>query len=88
MKTMAVMDVNQVINIIVADDKEPETESLITYDESNPACIGGDYVDGYFYLPQPFPSWSRHEGKWIPPFPRPEGVGFMWNEEMQQWIEV
>jgi hypothetical protein len=52
----------------------------------NPAFIGGDYVEGYFYAPQPFPSWTRDVGTWQPPVPKPETPSlWMWNEAAQEW---
>jgi hypothetical protein len=53
------------------------------------AIIGGTYdeVRDEFVMPQPFPSWSLDSNNdWQPPTPRP-GVKFMWNEELQSWIE-
>ena len=53
------------------------------------AWVGGDYVSGYFYPPQPFPSWTRHEGKWQPPVPMPtDGEPYVWNEDAQEWQAV
>lgn len=84
-KDVAVVDESGiVIAINVQDDAydlQPN-EILVT----NPAWVGGDYVDGYFYAPQPFPSWTRHEGDWIPPKPRPQSIGnWLWNEQEQEW---
>jgi hypothetical protein len=81
----AVTDSGEVLNIIVCHDDEPETPNLITYTDNNPAYIGGDYVDGYFYPPQPFASWTRSEGEWLPPTPKPEGLGWFWNEDEGEW---
>lgn len=73
-----------VVNVKICDDDyvpEPyEVEVPVA------AWIGGDYVGGYFYPPQPFPSWTRHEGEWIPPVPRPDSLGeWQWNEDAQEW---
>ena len=87
-KNMAVMNGNRVENIIVCHDYELETENLITYTEDNPAYINGDYVDGFFYPPQPYPSWSRLNGTWIPPVKRPFPGVYQWNEEQQEWQEI
>jgi len=86
-KMMAVLDENNlVVNIIVCNDSVLETDSLITFTETNPAAIGGDYFEGYFYSPQPFASWTRESGVWMPPKPMPESLGFwLWNEEEQEW---
>lgn len=85
---MAVLEGNKVINIILASDDEQNTESLVTYTDENSAFIGGDYVDGYFYPEQPFPSWSRDgKGNWLAPKPKPEGQ-YYWDENAQEWVNV
>jgi hypothetical protein len=82
----AVSDSGEVLNIIICHDDEPETPNLITYTDLNPAYIGGDYVDGFFYPPQPFASWTRSKGEWLPPTPQPESEGnWQWNEDEQEW---
>lgn len=55
------------------------------------AGIGFTYdpVADVFIAPQPFPSWTlddQHD--WQPPTPRPEGHGWIWSEENQQWEEA
>jgi hypothetical protein len=53
------------------------------------AQLGGKYDDvrDEFVMPQPFPSWSLDSNNdWQPPTPRPS-MKFMWNEELQLWIE-
>ena len=86
-KNMAVLDKkNKVINIIICNDEELETLTQITYLDENPAYIGGDYVDGYFYPAQPYPSWTRDNGTWQPPTPMPtDDQKYLWNEENQTW---
>lgn len=84
---MAVLEGNVVVNIIVCADNEPETDTLITYTDANPAHIGGDYLDDYFYSPQPYPSWTRSQGEWIPPMPMPLEGRWIWNESEQQWVK-
>lgn len=85
------------INIIVADsDLVAENMSnLILYTDSNPAHIDGIYENGYFYPPQPFPSWSKdNQGNWVPPIPKPVRVReenpnseqVIWDEENLQWV--
>lgn len=94
MKTYARMNGNVVANIEIADDNwvasQPNPSIFIEYTESNPASVGGAYVDGYFYIPQPFPSWSRDgQGNWIAPVEKPPKPGpgsfHVWNEESQSW---
>lgn len=68
---------------VQADDYEPAPYEV---EVIGAAWVGGDYVGGYFYAPQPFPSWTRHEGEWMPPTPKPESLGnWQWNEEAQEW---
>lgn len=94
MKNVAVMDEGIVINIILCADDYVLSENEIEYFDENPACIGGDYVDGFFYVIQPFPSWSRLNGQWIPPVPIPENMMELnpdnlpvtWDEENQNWL--
>lgn len=69
------------INVHMDDYELAPNELLVT----NSAWVGGDYVEGYFYPPQPFASWTRSEGVWLPPIPRPEGVDWFWNEDEGQW---
>jgi hypothetical protein len=85
-KQMAVLSGSEVLNIIVCEDSEPETETLIAYTNENPAYIGGDYVEGFFYAPQPYPSWTRSEGNWIAPISKPtDGFTYYWNEVKLAW---
>ena len=48
-----------------------------------------DAFNDVFIAPQPYPSWSLDENfDWQPPTPRPEGIGWYWNEEELTWKEV
>lgn len=55
----------------------------------NYAGIGYSYDSDRdaFIPPKPFPSWSLDEQTcwWKPPVPRPDGLGYVWNEGTQQW---
>jgi hypothetical protein len=88
MKTCAVLnDQSVVVNIILCNDNEPETDRLVAYTRLSPAYMGGYYVNGWFYPPQPFPSWTRGEGEWLPPVPYPtDGQMYSWDEASGQWI--
>ena len=84
----ALISNNIVINIIVADSSEEANKvgNVIEYTDENPAVIGGDYVDGYFYEIQPYPSWTRDKGIWVAPIPRPnDGKFYTWNEDTLTW---
>jgi hypothetical protein len=84
---MAILDDNNiVVNIVVCNDDEAETQALVAYSASNPAYIGGDYVGGFFYAPKPFESWTRDNGNWEAPTPKPEG-DYSWDEASLGWIE-
>ena len=87
---MAVIsNTGEVLNIIVCKDDEPETANLITYTDANPAYIGGTFDTGYFYPPQPYPSWSKDgEGNWVAPIPVPNEGRWSWDEENQEWVEL
>ena len=68
---------------IQADDYEPQPYEI---EVTGAAWVGGDYVGGYFYPPQPFPSWTRSEGEWQPPVPMPtDGERYEWDEDAQEW---
>lgn len=76
----------EVVNVkVCGDDYEPEPYEVIV---QNAAWIGGDYVGGYFYPPQPYPTWTRHEGSWLPPVPMPTDDFYVWDEDAQEWQAV
>jgi hypothetical protein len=79
---------NKVINIILCNDDYIIKDNEVIYTNENPAYIGGDYVDGYFYPPQLFLSWVRDSrGNWLPPTPMPNEGRWSWNEDSLTWIE-
>lgn len=48
-----------------------------------------DAVNDVFIAPQPYPSWSLDENfDWQSPTPRPEGIGWYWDEDSLSWIEL
>jgi hypothetical protein len=48
-----------------------------------------DAVNDVFIQPQPYPSWVLdNEFNWQPPTPRPEGIGWYWNEQEQLWVNA
>jgi hypothetical protein len=55
------------------------------------AGIGFSYdpVADVFIAPQPFASWSLDDNfDWQPPTPRPEGMGWHWDEATLSWVEA
>jgi hypothetical protein len=88
MKNFALLDDNnKVLNISIADESWIG-EGWVEYTNDNPAYINGDYVDGYFYAPQPYPSWTRNNGQWLPPTPAPNSSPYTyWDEPTLTWIQ-
>ena len=89
MKYFAQLDSNNIIvNISIAND-DWSAEEWIEFTEENPAYIGGDYFDGYFYSENPYPSWTRNgTGLWVAPTSMPtDGKLYRWNEETLSWKE-
>jgi hypothetical protein len=86
MKTFAKLDSNGVVlNISIADDSW-DSLGWVEYTETNPAIIGGDFVDHYFYSPQPYPSWIRNKGIWNAPTELPkDNNNYIWNEAGKEW---
>jgi hypothetical protein len=82
-KDVAVIsDSGEVIAINVhRDDYELASNELLV---AGPAWVGGTFDSGYFYPPQPYPSWVKDEGVWAAPTPKPEG-DYIWNEDQQIW---
>jgi len=87
MKYFAQLDDGLVVNTIVTADDFSHPEYL-EYTTDNPACIGGPYLDKYFYTQRPFASWMPHEGEWIPPVPMPPEGLWIWSEDTQEWLEI
>jgi hypothetical protein len=87
-KNVAVLNENnQVLNVIIVNNDYVLNANEIVYTHTNPAYIGGDYVQGYFYPAQPYLSWTRDKGNWQPPTPRPIGMKWYWDETTLAWIE-
>ena len=55
------------------------------------AGIGFSYdeINDVFIAPQPYLSWALdNDFNWQPPTPRPEGMGWYWNEADQVWVDA
>jgi hypothetical protein len=91
---IAVLDENNIItNILVIDvDNFTKDSNHIVYKDENPVFIGGDYFEGKFYPPRPYPSWIRNKdkGEWEAPVSVEikETDNVTWDEEKQEWISI
>ena len=48
-----------------------------------------DEANDVFIEPQPYESWSLDNNfDWQPPVSRPEGFGWIWNEELGEWVNA
>jgi hypothetical protein len=84
-----------VMNLTVADEEwvqsQENPKEYVVYTYAAPAYINGQYLNGFFYKPQPYPSWTMDDnsGEWLPPVPKPIngalGHYFDWSEELRQW---
>jgi hypothetical protein len=55
------------------------------------AGIGFSYdaINDVFITPQPYPTWALdNDFNWQAPTPRPEGMGWYWNEAEQVWVDA
>lgn len=87
-KDIAVINNSRIVVAInvYSDNYEPKANEVLV---TNPAYIGGDYVDGYFYPEQPYPSWTRNQGNWVAPVPYPDDGGrYTWDEATTNWLPV
>jgi hypothetical protein len=93
-KKMAVLDAdNMVVNVIVAQDWEPETPTLRAYVKGQYAGIGFTYDEDRdaFIPPKPYESWVLDEATclWEAPVPYPtDGADYTWDEETVSWTEI
>jgi len=73
------------INVHMDDYELAPNELLVT----GPAWVGGTFDSGYFYPPQPYPSWVKDEGVWAAPVSMPDDGGrYQWDETNQEWVEL
>jgi hypothetical protein len=84
---------NVVINVECAEPEwvaeQPDPSIFVAYTDLNPAYIGGTFDSGFFYPPQPYPSWVKDEGVWAAPVSMPDDGGrYQWDETNQEWVEL
>ena len=97
MANFAVIEDGIVTNTIVADSKavaEELTGKTCFEYTTEPAEVGGTYVDKKFIKRQPFPSWVRvGESNWKAPVDAPafspeHPKCYSWDEETTSWVET
>ncbi len=88
-------------NIVISDSPDsqvalslliPEANQIILItEETGPAYIGGEYINGKFRTPKPYDSWIWNENNYMwessIPYPQDDKV-YTWNEELLSWIEL
>lgn len=87
-KQFALIENNIVVNTIIADDEfiSQQSGTWLEYNDSRPAYIGTELVDGILVAPQPFPSWSlNNDYVWVAPVAKPDG-DYVWSEESLSWV--
>lgn len=53
---------------------------------NNDIGVGYTYKDGVFTPPQPYPSWTLVNNKWVAPTPIPQDNKiYMWDETTTNW---
>jgi hypothetical protein len=93
MANFAVLDGQNIINIILADSK------AIAEDVTGKTCIeftdeyaepGGTYQDGIFFKRKPYTSWILgSNGEWNAPIEMPiDENGYVWDENTVSWVVV
>lgn len=92
-KKFAVLDNENVINTIVAESKEIAeqiTDKTCIEFTLEAATPGGQYINGVFIPPKPFPSFVLNDrNEWEPPIKHPEdGKAYRWDETQVAWVEI
>jgi hypothetical protein len=89
MSNFAVLDGEEVTNIIVADSLSTAQSitgaTCVDCTGDMNAQIGGSYVDGNFRPVKPFPSWVYSNGSWNAPVECPDPT-MVWDEDDLSWI--
>jgi hypothetical protein len=92
MSIFAVLQDNNVINLIVAETKEIAEEitgKTCMEDTDKTAKIGGFWNGSMFVPPKPLDSWVLNdEYEWVPPIAMPDdGYRYYWHEISLSWIK-
>jgi hypothetical protein len=92
----------KVINVAVFEDPtDPQVldffkDQLLLDDivlATDKTVIDGTYDGARFWLPQPYPSWTKGTDDWEPPVAHPEydeedPKYYEWDEATTSWVEV
>ena len=86
---------NNVVNIVSANVEDAnilpllisDADAIVLSDEvTGVPFIGGDYFNGVFRPPSPYPSWIWVDGNWKAPIPYPTDDNlYFWDEDFQTW---
>ena len=92
MSIYALVQKNKVVNLVVADKewiaKEWNAGDYYESTELRPIVLGSELINGRFFAPQPYPSWTLDENQdWQPPTQKPDGDAH-WDEETQTWLVI
>lgn len=97
MANFAVLDGENVLNVILADSKtiaEEITGKVCIEFTTEPAEPGGTYANGIFLKRKPYPSWILNsKNEWVAPVPAPEfnlenPIDYYWNESTISWVSI
>jgi hypothetical protein len=93
MPNFAVLDGQDVINIILAESKtvaEEVTGKTCIEFTNEPAEPGGTYENGVFFKKKPYPSWVLgSNGNWKAPIEMPDDdKNYVWDEETLAYLQL
>jgi hypothetical protein len=93
MANFAVIDDQNVLNVILADSKtiaEEVTGKTCIEFTNEPAVPGGTYIDGVFFPKKPYPSWALGlDNRWKAPVEMPiDNNGYVWDEDTISWVVI
>jgi hypothetical protein len=97
MKNFAVIENNEIVNVIVCDALViaqfllPDLLLVEETETTGKAIIGGTLFDGKLIAPKPYDSWTLNETtyEWDSPIPYPnDEFSWIWNEAQQNWEKI
>jgi hypothetical protein len=92
MEIYAIIKDGAVINTIEYAEQPsnppPSFEEGVIAVLANGAGVGYTYTNNIFTAPQPFPSWTLVDNKWVAPQAKPEDGMYIWNESTLSWVKL